>query len=234
MNKVHRINHIGIKKNSEILKSRWAKSQKLYINILKPVLDFFFALLGVVMLSPLLLIISIVIRLDSKGPVFFRQERVGKNNNIFTLIKFRSMTVAQEDECDSSKDIERMTKVGNILRKTSLDELPQFFNILTGKMSFIGPRPLLVDYLKYYTPEQMKRHNVMPGMSGWSQVNGRNAVGWEEKFQLDVWYVKNISFILDLKILIITLWNVLSKRGINNSISGTMSLFTGNNKVNDC
>ena len=211
----------------------WTKSQNLYINIFKPVLDFFFALLGVALLSPLFFIISIIIKLDSKGPVFFKQERVGKNNKIFTLIKFRSMTVSPEDECDPSKDMERMTKVGNILRKTSLDELPQLFNIIIGKMSFIGPRPLLVEYLCHYSKEQIKRHNVTLGISGWAQVNGRNTVSWEEKFKHDIWYVDNISFVLDLKILIVTLWNILSRKGVNNSVGGTMPLFTGNTKLNN-
>ena len=233
MGKVYKISQLKIKKDSEILRGHWTKSQKLYIDILKPALDFILALLCVVLLLPLFLIISIAIKLDSKGPIFFKQERVGKNNKIFTLIKFRSMTVSPENECDPLKDIERMTKVGNILRKTSLDELPQLFNIIIGKMSFIGPRPLLVEYLYHYSEEQIKRHNLIPGISGWSQVNGRNAISWEEKFKHDVWYVGNISFMLDLKILVMTLWNVLSRKGINNSIDDTMPFFKGNNKSVD-
>ena len=125
-------------------------------------------------------------------------------------------------------DIERMTKVGSFLRKTSIDELPQLFNIIRGEMSFIGPRPLLIQYLNYYTPEQMRRHNVTPGISGWAQVNGRNAISWEEKFRLDVWYVDNQSFWLDLKIFFLTIYNVLTGKGINNSADNTMPFFTGN------
>ena len=219
-----------IKLNNKEAKIHWTKLQKFYIYILKPALDFFFAVLGVVLLSPLFLVIAIAIKIDSKGPVFFKQERVGKNNKIFTLIKFRSMTLSSNLDIDPSKDMIRMTKVGYFIRKLSLDELPQLLNIIGGKMSFIGPRPLLVDYLSYYTPEQFRRHCVIPGVSGWAQVNGRNAISWEEKFQHDVWYVYNISFIIDLKILFMTLRNILNKKGINNSAGKTMPLFTGNNK----
>ena len=222
-----------IKLNSKEAKIHWTKNQKFYIHILKPALDFFFAVLGVLLLSPLLLVIAIAIKMDSKGPVFFKQKRVGKNAKIFTIIKFRSLLVFPDWEREPSKDMMRMTKVGHFIRKLSLDELSQLLNIIGGKMSFIGPRPLLVDYLSYYTPEQFKRHCVMPGISGWAQVNGRNAISWEAKFQHDVCYVHNISFILDLKILFMTLRNILNKKGINNSADKTMPFFTGNNKLFD-
>ena len=208
----------------------WTGSQKIYVRVVKPALDIFFAILGLIILSPLFLIVAAAIKIDSRGPVFFRQERVGKNARVFTIIKFRSMTVPTDGKVDSSKDMMRMTRVGYFIRKLSIDEFPQVFNIIGGKMSFVGPRPLLVDYLPRYTPEQMKRHCVMPGMSGWSQVNGRNTVGWKDKFQNDVWYVDNVSFILDLKILFITLWHIFNRKGIDNSIDGTMPLFMGNDK----
>jgi len=211
----------------------WTGCQKIYVRAVKPAADIFFAILGLVLLSPLFLLVAVAIKIDSRGPVFFRQERVGKNARVFTIIKFRSMAVASEKKVDSSEDMMRMTRVGHFIRRLSIDEFPQVFNIIGGKMSFIGPRPLLVDYLPRYTPEQMKRHNVMPGMSGWSQVNGRNAARWKDKFQNDVWYVDNVSFILDLKILFITLWHIFNRKGIDNSIGGTMPLFTGNSESVD-
>jgi undecaprenyl phosphate N,N'-diacetylbacillosamine 1-phosphate transferase len=211
----------------------WTEHQKFYILILKPVLDFLFAVFLTILTSPLLLAIAVAIKIDSKGPVFFKQERVGKNNKIFTLIKFRSMTVSASLEIIPSQDIIRITKVGNFIRKLSLDELPQLLNIINGNISFIGPRPLLIKYLPNYTNEQIKRHCVKPGISGWSQVNGRNTICWEDKFKFDVWYVNRINFILDLKIFFMTLWNIINRKGINNSANTIMPLFTGNNKSVD-
>lgn len=175
-----------------------------------------------------MLIAAIAIKLeDPKGPVLFKQKRPGKDAKIFEVIKFRTMIVDTERDGRKLSDVERITKVGSFLRKTSIDELPQLFNIIRGEMSFIGPRPLLVEYLKYYSPEQKKRHEVTPGISGWAQVNGRNAISWEEKFKYDIWYVDNQSFFLDLKIFLLTIYSVLNKKGINNSTNDTMPFFTG-------
>ena len=205
-----------IKSNNEELNIHWARSQKFYVRIVKPAADIFFATLGLILLSPLFLAAAVAIKIDSRGPVFYRQERIGRDTRVFTIIKFRSMMVSTDGKIDPSKDIMRMTGVGHFIRKLSIDEFPQIFNIIAGKMSFIGPRPLLVEYLLHYNSEQVKRHSVMPGMSGWSQVNGRNTARWKDKFQNDVWYVYNVSFILDLKILFVTLWHIFKRKGINN------------------
>lgn len=205
---------------------------KLYRKYIKRILDFIFTLIFIILLSPVMLAAALAIKLDSKGPALFRQKRPGKNAKIFTIYKFRTMRVETEIDGRALTDMERMTRVGTILRKLSIDELPQLFNILRGEMSFIGPRPLLVQYLEHYTPEQMRRHEVTPGISGWAQVNGRNAITWEEKFKLDVWYVENMSFIVDMKILLRTIWNVISRKGINNSVVDTMPVFTGSKALN--
>lgn len=199
---------------------------KTYL-IFKRILDFVFAFILLIILSPIILLTAVAIKIESKGPVLFRQSRPGKNAKLFTIYKFRSMRVETEKNGKPLSDFERMTKVGNFIRKTSIDELPQLFNILKGDMSFIGPRPLLVQYLKYYTPEQARRHEVLPGISGWAQVNGRNAINWEDKFMYDVWYVDNVSFLLDLKILCLTIYYILNRIGINNSASETMKEFRG-------
>lgn len=192
-------------------------------------LDFVFAVILLIIASPIMLLAAIAIKLeDPKGPVLFRQKRPGKNAKIFTVYKFRTMRVETEKDGRPLTDMERMTKVGSFLRKTSIDELPQLFNIIRGEMSFIGPRPLLVQYLELYTPEQMRRHEVTPGISGWAQVNGRNAISWEEKFKYDVWYVDNQSVLLDFKILFLTIYNILKREGINNSQGDTMPFFVGN------
>ena len=200
----------------------------MYKRYVKRILDFVFAIILLVILSPIMLIAAIAIKIeDSNGPVLFKQKRPGKDAKIFTVYKFRTMKVETEKNGKPLTDMERMTKVGSILRKTSIDELPQLFNIIRGEMSFIGPRPLLVRYLELYTPEEMRRHEVLPGISGWAQVNGRNAISWEEKFKLDVWYVDNQSFLVDLKILFMTIYNILKREGINNSQGDTMPYFTG-------
>lgn len=170
---------------------------------------------------------TIAIKIGSKGPVLFRQKRPGKMGKIFTVYKFRTMSLETDQDGNLLPDILRMTRVGSFLRKCSIDELPQLFNILKGDMSFIGPRPLLVQYLKHYTPEQNRRHEVVPGISGWAQVNGRNTISWEEKFQYDVWYVDHISLSLDTKIVFKTIKNVLVREGINNSQNDTMPMFSG-------
>lgn len=195
---------------------------------IKRIMDFMLALAAVVILSPFMMIVSILIKLNHDGPVFFKQERPGMNGKIFTLYKFRTMSVKTHDELGREfSDFERMSKTGEFLRKTSIDELPQLFNIIKGDMSFIGPRPLLTEYLDLYTPEQMRRHEVQPGISGWAQVNGRNTITWEEKFRYDVEYVDNLSFKMDLNILVKTVLNVLKQDGINSDETNTMEKFQG-------
>lgn len=206
----------------------------MYRKYIKKMLDFIFALVLLIIASPIMLLAAIAIKLeDPKGPVLFKQKRPGKNAKIFTVYKFRTMRVETEKDGRLLTDMERMTKVGSFLRKTSIDELPQLFNIIRGEMSFIGPRPLLVQYLELYTPEQMRRHEVTPGISGWAQVNGRNAIDWEEKFKYDVWYVDNQSFLLDLKIFLLTIYSILKREGINNSQGDTMPFFVGSTGKNN-
>lgn len=194
-------------------------------------MDFTVALTALIILLPLMLIVSLLIKLNRDGPIFFKQERPGLDGKVFTVYKFRTMSVKTHDDSGRElPDFERMSKVGSLLRKTSVDELPQFINILKGDMSFIGPRPLLTEYLELYTPEQMRRHEVRPGISGWAQVNGRNTITWEEKFALDVEYVENISFRMDVNIFIKTILNVLKQDGINSDDANTMEKFKGTQK----
>ncbi len=201
----------------------------MYERYVKRMLDFIFAIILLIILSPIMLIAAIAIKIeDPKGPVLFKQKRPGKDAKIFEVYKFRTMIIETERNGRQLSDMERITKVGSFLRKTSIDELPQLFNIIRGEMSFIGPRPLLVQYLEYYSPEQMRRHEVIPGISGWAQVNGRNAINWEKKFEFDVWYVDNQSFFLDFKIFWLTIYNVLNRKDINNSQGNTMPFFKGN------
>ncbi len=191
-------------------------------------MDFTVALTALIILSPLMLIVALLIKINRDGPVLFKQERPGLNGKIFKVYKFRTMSVKTHDEQGNElTDFERMSKIGSLLRKTSVDELPQFINILKGDMSFIGPRPLLTEYLELYTPEQMRRHEVRPGISGWAQVNGRNTITWEEKFSFDVEYVDRISFIMDVKIFVKTILNVLKQDGINSDDANTMEKFRG-------
>jgi len=199
----------------------------------KRILDFVAALLLIVISSPIMLVVSILILMQRDGPVLFRQERPGKDGKIFLLHKFRTMSTITEKDGRQLSDMERMSKLGSFLRKTSLDELPQFFDIISGKMSFIGPRPLVKSYLELYTPEQMRRHEVLPGISGWAQINGRNSISWEEKFELDVYYVDNMSFGLDVKIFFTTLKNVILRVGINSSEDNTMEPFRGTVKAEE-
>lgn len=194
-------------------------------------MDFAVAFVALLVLSPLMLIVSMLIKLNRDGPVLFKQKRPGINGKIFTVYKFRTMSVKTHDENGRElSDFERMSKIGNLLRKTSVDELPQFINILKGDMSFIGPRPLLTEYLELYTPEQMRRHEVRPGISGWAQVNGRNTITWEEKFRYDVEYVDKMSLKMDIYILIKTVLNVLKQDGINSGEANTMEKFRGTDK----
>jgi len=194
--------------------------------IVKRIFDFIFALILLIILSPVMVIVGAAIKLESEGPILFVQARPGKNEKIFKLYKFRSMRTEVENNGRQLTDFERMTKVGRFLRKTSIDELPQLINILKGDMSFIGPRPLLVQYLDRYSPEEARRHEVLPGISGWAQVNGRNAITWEEKFRYDVYYVDHISLALDLKIFWLTVLKVICRSGVNNSEVDTMPYFT--------
>ena len=199
---------------------------------IKRSLDLITALFLVIILSPVMLIAAILIAVNRDGPILFKQERPGKDGKIFTVNKFRTMSTKLRDKNGNElSDFDRMTKIGNILRKTSVDELPQLFNIIKGEMSFIGPRPLLKEYLELYSPEQMRRHEVLPGISGWAQVNGRNTLTWEEKFAYDVYYVDHYSFKMDLKIFIKTIENVVSQDGINSNSENTMEKFQGNRET---
>jgi len=197
---------------------------------IKRAIDFFFALVIGIIFIPFGLIIAVMIKANSKGSVFFKQDRVGKERKIFKIYKFRTMYADNNCMGQAITSTDRITGVGKVLRKLSLDEMPQLINIIKGEMSFIGPRPLLVEYVPRYTSFQMRRHEVLPGISGWAQVNGRNTMEWEEKFQYDVWYVDNISFLVDIKILISTIEVLLARKGVNNTAENTMSLFTGSEK----
>lgn len=195
--------------------------------MLKRFVDIFVSACGLLILSPIILIIAWQIKRKLGSPVIFQQIRPGKNENPFNMFKFRSMRDAIDVNGNPLPDDQRMTSFGKLLRSTSLDELPGLWNVLKGDMSLVGPRPLLVEYLPLYNAEQARRHAVRPGITGWAQVNGRNAISWEDKFKLDVWYVDNQSFILDLKVLILTVKKVLVRDGITCDGEVTMSKFTG-------
>ena len=196
---------------------------------IKRAMDFLVAVILLTVLSPLMLLAATIIAVNRDGPILFKQKRPGKDGKIFTVYKFRTMSTALIDRNGKElSDFERMTRIGKILRKTSIDELPQLFNIIKGDMSFIGPRPLLTEYLGLYSPEQMRRHEVLPGISGWAQVNGRNTLTWEQKFAYDIYYVDHYSFLMDMKIFFKTIENVLRQDGINSENDNTMKKFTGN------
>ncbi len=199
---------------------------------IKRIMDLLTAVLLAIVLSPLMLLSAILIAANRDGPVLFKQKRPGKNGKIFTVYKFRTMSTKL---CDKNgrelSDFERMTKIGRILRKTSVDELPQLFNIIKGDMSFIGPRPLLIEYLDLYSMEQMRRHDVLPGISGWAQVNGRNTLTWDEKFSYDIYYVDHYGFLMDMKIFFKTIQNVIRQDGINSGKENTMEKFSGNKET---
>ena len=192
-------------------------------------LEFIIALIGVILASPILLIIAILVRIKLGSPIFFRQARVGLNGEIFEMVKFRTMKDAYDAEGNLLPDEERLTAFGSFLRKSSLDELPELWNVLKGNMSLVGPRPLLVEYLPLYSEEQMKRHNVRPGITGYAQVNGRNNISWTKKFELDVYYVENFSLWLDIKILFQTVAKVLGQADINQEGNATVERFNGMN-----
>lgn len=194
---------------------------------IKRFFDIFSSFLALVVLSPLLLILIVVGTFVMKGNPFFTQQRPGKDEKIFKLIKFRTMTNAKDKDGNLLPDADRLTKYGEFLRNTSLDELPELINILKGDMSVIGPRPLLVEYIPRYNAHQHRRHEVRPGLSGWAQVNGRNTVSWEDKFDMDVEYVDNYNLVMDIKILFMTVFNVLKREGISSDTSATMEVFMG-------
>ena len=202
----------------------------MYRNCIKRVLDFFIALVGLTVLSPIILILIVLGAVFMVGNPFFAQKRPGKDEKIFRLIKFRSMSNKKDKDGNLLPDEVRLNRYGKILRKTSLDELPELINILKGDMSFVGPRPLLVDYIPLYSKEQHRRHDVLPGLTGYAQVNGRNAISWEERFKYDVWYVDHLSFLLDLKILLKTFEVVFKRDGISSATSATMEAFKGNDE----
>ena len=206
----------------------------MYKDFLKRCFDFALALCVLIAFSPILLAVSVALHFANKGAgVFFTQARPGKNGRIFRVVKFKTMTDERDAAGTLLPDHQRMTRVGKFLRKTSLDELPQLFNILRGDMAIIGPRPLLPEYLPLYSPEQARRHEIRPGVTGWAQTNGRNAISWKKKFELDVWYVDHVSFALDVKILFLTALKVVKREGINQSDAPgteiTMPKFDGTN-----
>ncbi|WP_288313208.1 sugar transferase [uncultured Eubacterium sp.] len=194
---------------------------------IKRILDIISSLLAIIILSPLLAVTAVLVKTKLGSPVLFKQERPGKDEKIFTLMKFRTMTDERDENGELLPDEVRLTKFGKFLRSTSIDELPELFNILKGDMSVIGPRPLLVEYIPRYNEHQHRRHEVRPGLSGWAQVNGRNTVSWEDKFDMDVHYVDNYSFAMDVKILFMTVLNVIKKEGISSETSATMEVFMG-------
>lgn len=202
----------------------------MYKHFFKRLIDFTLVLCVLLVIWPILLIVALWLHFANKGAgAFFTQERPGKDGKIFKVIKFKTMTDERGSDGNLLPDAERLTKVGCFIRSTSIDELPQLINVLKGDMAFVGPRPLLPKYLPLYSPEQARRHEVSPGITGWAQVNGRNAISWQKKFELDVWYVDHCSFLLDLKIILLTIKKVFNQEGINSKTAATMESFTGNN-----
>jgi lipopolysaccharide/colanic/teichoic acid biosynthesis glycosyltransferase len=200
----------------------------MYKKYFKRFLDFLAALVGLFLLIPIFIVVTIGLFFANNGKPFFFQTRPGKNEKLFRIVKFKTMNDKKDAAGNLLSDAERLTKIGALVRKTSLDEIPQLLNVLKGDMSLIGPRPLLVQYLPLYNAEQKQRHNVRPGITGWAQVNGRNAISWEQKFEYDIWYVKNSTFVLDVKILLLTLKKVFVSEGISQKGSVTVDYFKGN------
>ena len=202
----------------------------MYIHFLKRIIDFSIVFCVLFVIWPILLLITIWLHFANKGTgAFFTQERPGKNGKIFKVIKFKTMTDERDADGNLLPDADRLTKVGRLVRSTSIDELPQLINVLKGDMALIGPRPLLPQYLPLYSKEQARRHEVRPGITGWAQVNGRNAISWTKKFELDVWYVDHCSFLLDVKIIVLTIKKVFAREGISSDTCSTMEAFNGNN-----
>jgi sugar transferase EpsL len=193
----------------------------------KRIFDFTCALIALIILSPVLSLTAILVRILIGAPILFKQRRPGHMGRPFFIYKFRSMTNGLALDGSPLPDAERLTRLGSFLRAFSLDELPELFNILRGEMSFVGPRPLLWEYLPLYSPEQMRRHDVVPGLTGWAQVNGRNAIDWPARFSMDIWYVDHWSFWLDIKIIFMTVWKVLSREGVNQDGQSTVEYFKG-------
>ncbi len=199
----------------------------MYFKLFKPIIDFFIAFIGLIILLPLFLMVTILLFFSNKGYPFFIQYRPGKKGKVFKIYKFKTMTEAKDKNGKLLPDKDRLTVIGNFVRKSSLDEIPQLINVLKGDMSLIGPRPLLTRYLHLYSDFQNRRHEVKPGITGWAQVNGRNAISWKKKFQYDVWYVDNLSLSLDFKIFLKTIQKVLKRDGINSANSATIEPFEG-------
>jgi lipopolysaccharide/colanic/teichoic acid biosynthesis glycosyltransferase len=200
----------------------------MYKFFFKKILDQIVALIGLILLLPIFFILMFLIKINIGSPIFFRQSRPGIDGKVFNIYKFRTMTNETNQNGALLSDKERLTKFGKFLRSTSLDELPGFWNVLIGDMSLVGPRPLLIEYLSLYSHEQARRHEIRPGITGWAQVNGRNTISWNKKFEMDVWYVDNQSFILDVKILCVTLIKVIKRDGISHNRHATMEKFKGN------
>ncbi len=204
------------------------RSASVYVRFVKPVIDFLVALIMFTLLSPLFLVVTILLAVANAGKPFFFQRRPGQHGKIFKVIKYKTMNDRRDRNGELLPDAVRLTPIGRWVRKTSVDEVPQLLNVLKGDMSIIGPRPLLEEYLPLYDETQRHRHDVRPGITGWAQVNGRNAISWQQKFAYDVWYVNNVSFALDLKILLMTFRNVAKSEGISSETSATMEKFRGN------
>ena len=202
----------------------------MYIRFIKRLVDFFGALSAIILFSPLIVLLSLVLTFSNRGKPFFFQKRPGRHGKIFTIIKFKTMNNKKDKDGNLLPDLERITRIGRFIRNTSLDELLQLFNVLIGDMSIVGPRPLLTDYLPLYNQEQARRHEVKPGITGWAQVNGRNAITWEKKFEYDIWYVDHVSFLTDLKIIWKTVVKVFKREGITSESGNnrSMPIFTGN------
>ena len=200
----------------------------MYKNIFKPVLDLIFSLVAFIILLPMFLILILFFAIANNGKPFFFQTRPGKNNRVFKIVKFKTMNDRKDSNGNLLADEDRLTSIGRFVRKTSLDEIPQLLNVIKGDMSLVGPRPLLIEYLPLYNEDQVRRHEVRPGITGWAQVNGRNAISWQEKFRFDVWYVDHISLLLDIKIICLTIVKVFKSEGVTSQKSVTIEKFEGN------
>jgi len=201
----------------------------MYQFFLKRAIDFLIALIGLILLAPVFIIVMVLLYFANQGKPFFVQTRPGLNEKMFNIIKFKTMNDKKDEKGNYLPDSERLTPVGSFIRQTSLDELPQLINVLKGDMALIGPRPLLPQYLSLYNESQKCRHNIRPGITGWAQVNGRNAISWTKKFELDIWYIDHLSFATDCKVVILTLKKVLKKEGINQVGQATIEAFNGSN-----
>lgn len=201
----------------------------MYRSFIKPILDFLLSITGLLVVSPVFVVVTLLLACTNKGKPFFYQPRPGKNLCVFRIVKFKTMNDERDSVGNLLPDAKRLTGVGKFVRSTSLDEIPQLLNVIKGDMSLVGPRPLLVEYLPLYSAEQARRHEVRPGITGWAQVNGRNSISWKEKFSLDVWYVDHLSFLLDFRIIMMTIVKVFRREDINKSGHATTELFDGKN-----